>query len=85
MSPMKSSEKLYNQELSDKETPKQPIKGSELPPPWVFPLLNGYMENFKIFVREEIEKAKLKPEENKKDEAEKADLENSEEVKEDTN
>jgi hypothetical protein len=39
----------------------------------------------KIFVREKIEKAKLKPEENKKDEAEKADLENSEEVEEDKN
>ncbi len=85
MSPMKSSEKLDNQELSVKQTPKQPIEGSELPPPWLFSLLNGYTENFKIFVKQEIEKAKLKPEENKKDDRKKKYLDNSEEVKEDKN
>jgi hypothetical protein len=83
MSPMKSSEKMDNLKLSEKQKPRQPIEESEVPPPWLFPLLNSYMDNMKLFVREEIEKAKLKPEENKKDDSEKADLENSEEVKED--
>jgi hypothetical protein len=85
MSPMKSSEKMDNLKLSEKHKPRQLIEESEVPPPWLFSLLNGYTETFKIFVKEEIEKAKLKPEENKKDDAEKVDLENSEEVKEDKN
>jgi hypothetical protein len=83
MSPMKSSEKMDNLKLSEKHKPRQPIEESEVPPPWLFSILNGYTETFKTFVKEEIERAKLKPEENKKDDTEKVDLENSEEVKED--
>jgi hypothetical protein len=84
---MKSSEKMYNQELSEKKTPRQPIEGSKIPPAWLGPLLKDYMENMKEsmrdLVKDEIEKARLKPEQNKKDEAEKKDKENSEEVEED--
>ena len=76
---------MDNLKLSETQKPRQPIEESEVPPPWLFPLLNSYMDNMKLFVREEIEKAKLTPEEKKKDEAEKADLENSEDVKEDKN
>jgi hypothetical protein len=83
MSPMKSSEKMYNQELSEKQTPRQPIGGSENQPAWLGPLLNSYTENMKVFVKDEIEKARLKQQENKKDEAEKKDKENSEGVEED--
>jgi hypothetical protein len=81
-SPMKSSEKMDNLKLSETQEPRQPIEESEVPPPWLFPLLNGYMENMKVFVQEEIKKAKLKPEQNEKDEAEKTVKENSEEVEE---
>ncbi len=82
MSPMKPSEK---------QTPRQPIGGSEVPPPWLGPFLKDYMANMKEsvvdsvrdLVKDEIKKARLKPEENKKDEDEKKDKDNSEEVEED--
>jgi hypothetical protein len=81
-SPMKSSEKKDNLKLSEKQKPRQPIKGSEVPPNWISPLLGGLMDDLKDFVKDEIDKAKLKPEQNKKDEAEKTHKENSEEVEE---
>jgi hypothetical protein len=76
---------------SEKQTPRQPIRGSKVPPPWLGPFLKDNMANMKEsvvdsmrdLVKDEIKKARLKPEENKKDEAEKKDKENSEEVKED--
>jgi hypothetical protein len=63
--------------------------GSKVPPPWLGPFLRDYMANMKEsmvdsvrdLVKDEIKKGRLKPEENKKDEAEKK--ENSEEVEED--
>jgi hypothetical protein len=79
---MKSSEKMDNIKLSEKQKPRQPIEESEVPPPLLFPLLNGYTENMKLFIKEEIQKTKWKPEQNKKDEAEKTIKENSEEVEE---
>jgi hypothetical protein len=63
---MKSSKKMEYHELSKKQKPRQPIEGSEIPPPWVGHLLGGIMENMKVFIKDEIEKARLKPEQNKK-------------------
>ncbi len=81
-SPMKSSEKMDNLLLSEKQKPRQPIEGSKVPPTWIGPLLGGLMSDLKVFVKDEIKKAKLKPEQNKKDEAENTIKENSEEVEE---
>jgi membrane-associated HD superfamily phosphohydrolase len=64
---------------SDKQTPTQPMGGSELPPPWFGVFLKTYTESMKDMketvvdsvrdlVKEEIEKARLKPEQDKKDE-----------------
>ena len=64
---------------SDKQTPTQPMGGSELPPPWFGVFLKTYTESMKDMketvvdsvrdlVKEEIEKATLKPEQDKKDE-----------------
>jgi hypothetical protein len=66
--PMKSSEKMDNLKLSEKQKPRQPIEGSKVPPS---PLLGGLMHDLKVFVKDKIDKAKLKPEQNEKDEAEK--------------
>jgi hypothetical protein len=79
---MKSSEKMDNLKLSEKQKPRQPIEGSEVPPTWIGPLLGGLMSDLKVFIKDEIDKAKLKPEQSKKDDAENTIKENSEEVKE---
>jgi hypothetical protein len=70
---------MDNLKLSKKQKPRQPIEGSEVPPTWIGPFLGGLMSDLKVY---EIDKAKLKPEQNEKDEAEKTIKENSEEVEE---
>jgi hypothetical protein len=72
---------------NEKQTPMQPMGGSEIPPPWFGAFLKNYTENIKDtmkesmkesvvdsvrdLVKDEVEKARLKPEQNKKDEAKK--------------
>jgi hypothetical protein len=49
MSPMKSSEKMSQKQLSEKVTPRQSIEGSECPPAW----MDDFMGRVKSLIAEE--------------------------------
>jgi hypothetical protein len=78
MSPMKSSKTMNKNELGEKQTPRQSIKGSEIPPGWLTALAETLMGTVKTIVTVEMEKAKQNTEENKKVEVEKTEEENNE-------
>ncbi len=43
---------------SEKQTPTQPMGGSEIPPPWFSAFLKNYMESMKDTVKESVENMK---------------------------
>jgi hypothetical protein len=77
MLPIKSSEKMSQKQLSKKVTPRQSIEGREHPLAWMADLMGVV----KSLIAEEMLKAKQKPEEEIKVEAEETEAENSEKVK----